>query len=211
MKKTAYKGVLWHYVHTKFHRNPSMVSKAINKEVKYHLQSDGTTSEVQSRPAHPSGPRWITFHFFRLGSIATVHLQLGLFPLRFSTKMRAFIVAHMRATCPTHPILFDLITIIIFIQEYKLWIYPLCSFSPASCHVISLRSKYSPQHRALKHPQSVFSHHKRPSFTPIQRTSIIIFEYILIFTFLGSTNGEAREMHTEFIRNKCKEETVWEI
>jgi hypothetical protein len=29
-------------------------------------------------------------------------------------------------------------------------------FSPASCHFISLRSKYSPQHPVLKHPQSMF-------------------------------------------------------
>jgi hypothetical protein len=35
-------------------------------------------------------------------------------------------------------------------------------FSPTSCHFISLRTKYSPQHRVLKHPQSVFL--QRPSF-----------------------------------------------
>jgi hypothetical protein len=29
-------------------------------------------------------------------------------------------------------------------------------FSPTPCHFISLRSKYSPQHPVLKHPQSVF-------------------------------------------------------
>jgi hypothetical protein len=28
-------------------------------------------------------------------------------------------------------------------------------FSPTSCHFIPLRSKYSPQHPVLKHPQSV--------------------------------------------------------
>jgi hypothetical protein len=28
-------------------------------------------------------------------------------------------------------------------------------FFPASCHFISLRSKYSPQHPVLKHPQSM--------------------------------------------------------
>jgi hypothetical protein len=28
--------------------------------------------------------------------------------------------------------------------------------SPASCHFLSLKSKYSPQHPVLKHPQSVF-------------------------------------------------------
>jgi hypothetical protein len=29
-------------------------------------------------------------------------------------------------------------------------------FSPISRHFISLRTKYSPQHPALKHPQSMF-------------------------------------------------------
>jgi hypothetical protein len=29
-------------------------------------------------------------------------------------------------------------------------------FSPTSCHFISLRSRYSPQHPILKHPQSMF-------------------------------------------------------
>jgi hypothetical protein len=28
-------------------------------------------------------------------------------------------------------------------------------FSPTSCHFASLRSKYSPQYPALKHPQSI--------------------------------------------------------
>jgi hypothetical protein len=29
-------------------------------------------------------------------------------------------------------------------------------FSPTSCHFISLRSKYNPQHPVLKQPQSMF-------------------------------------------------------
>jgi hypothetical protein len=32
----------------------------------------------------------------------------------------------------------------------------IMQFSPTSCHFISLRSKYSPQHPVLKHPQSMF-------------------------------------------------------
>jgi hypothetical protein len=47
-------------------------------------------------------------------------------------------------------------------------------FSPPSCHFIPLRSKYSPQHPVLKHPQSPFFSYLiwGPSFTPIQsRTS----------------------------------------
>jgi hypothetical protein len=32
----------------------------------------------------------------------------------------------------------------------------IMQFSPTSCHFIPLRSKYSPQHSVLKHPQSMF-------------------------------------------------------
>jgi hypothetical protein len=32
----------------------------------------------------------------------------------------------------------------------------IMQFSQTSCHFISLRSKYSPQHPVLKHPQSMF-------------------------------------------------------
>jgi hypothetical protein len=42
-------------------------------------------------------------------------------------------------------------------------------FPPISCHFIFLRTKYSPEHPVLKHPQSTFFPlSQRPSFTPIQ-------------------------------------------
>jgi hypothetical protein len=39
------------------------------------------------------------------------------------------------------------------VQVMKLFIM---QFSPTFCHFISLRSKYSPQHPVLKHPQPMF-------------------------------------------------------
>jgi hypothetical protein len=33
--------------------------------------------------------------------------------------------------------------------------FHIVQFSPASCHFITLRPKYSPEHRVLNHPQSV--------------------------------------------------------
>jgi hypothetical protein len=43
-------------------------------------------------------------------------------------------------------------------------------FSSTSCHFISLRAKYSPQHPVLKYPQSMFlPQSQRPIFTPIQK------------------------------------------
>jgi hypothetical protein len=43
-----------------------------------------------------------------------------------------------------------LIILIILGHEYKSWSCSLCSFFPTSCHFISLRSKYSPEHPVLK-------------------------------------------------------------
>jgi len=73
------------------------------------------------------------------------------------------------ATCPTHLILLDFITQTIFGEEYRSLSSLLCSFPPLPCYLVPLRSKYSPQHPILKHPQPTFLPQcERPSFTPIQ-------------------------------------------
>jgi len=48
----------------------------------------------------------------------------GLFPSGFPTEiLYAFLISSMCATCPTHFILLDLITWIIYGEAYKLWSY----------------------------------------------------------------------------------------
>jgi hypothetical protein len=74
-----------------------------------------------------------------------------------------------------------LIVLIILSKEYKLWSSSLCSFSPAFCHFIPLWSKYSSQHRVLKHP-----HVRDQVAPPYKTTGKIIILYFLIFMFLDS-------------------------
>jgi hypothetical protein len=63
----------------------------------------------------------------------------------------------------------------------------ITQFSPTSCHLIFLRSIYSPQHSSLRHPQSVFLPQcQRPSFTPIRnnRQNYSFVYYFYVFTGL---------------------------
>jgi hypothetical protein len=59
----------------------------------------------------------------------------------------------IRVTCTAHLILLDLITRIIFGEDYRSLSSSLCSFSPLPCYLVSLWPKYSPQYLILRHPQ----------------------------------------------------------
>jgi hypothetical protein len=62
---------------------------------------------------------------------------------------------------------------------------PPVQLSPFSSYFIPLRSKHSPQHPVLKHPQSMlFPQCERPSFTPIlnkwQNYSCVYFNHFIL-------------------------------
>ena len=70
-------------------------------------------------------------------------------------------------------ILLDFITRIIFDEEYRSLSSSLCSFLHSPVTLVPLRSKYSPQHPILKHPQTTFLPQcEGPSFTPIYKTPV---------------------------------------
>jgi hypothetical protein len=76
-------------------------------------------------------------------------------PFRFSDYI--FSISHISHTCymthPSHPPWFDHPNIWWSIQVMELLIM---QFSPAVCHFLCFKSKYSSQHPVNKHPQSVF-------------------------------------------------------
>jgi hypothetical protein len=60
----------------------------------------------------------------------------------------------------------------------------IMQFSPASRHFFSLRSKYSPKHLVLKHPQSVFSLKVRDQVShPYKTGEIIVLYFFNIYVF----------------------------
>ena len=72
----------------------------------------------------------------------------------------------IHATCSAHLILLNFITCTILGEEYKSFSSSLCSLLH---YLVPSRSKYSPQHYVLKHPQLPFLPQcQRPGFTPIQ-------------------------------------------
>jgi hypothetical protein len=81
----------------------------------------------QSSPHHP--------HSISTQSslMLSAHVRLGLpsvlFPTDFPTnKLYTFLFSPIRATCPAHLILLDMITLMILGEEYKSHISSLCSF-----------------------------------------------------------------------------------
>ena len=72
------------------------------------------------------------------------------------------------ATCPAHPILLDLITRMIFGEEYRSLSFSKCSLLHSLYHK-PLRTEHLPQHPLLKHPQPTFLPQcQKPNLTPSQ-------------------------------------------
>ena len=109
--------------------------------------------------------------------------------LRFPHQNHAY-ASHppIRATCPANLIRLYLITRKILGEEYRSLSSSLCSLLYSPCHLVPLRPKYSSQHpfsntlslRSSLNVSDQVSH-------TYKTTGKIIFQYILIYIFLDST------------------------
>jgi len=116
---------------------------------------------IQSKPSHPISLISIL--------ILSTHLDLlipsGLYPPRFLSKARYAILFYpVRATRLANLILLDLILLISFSEEWRLWSSSLCDI--VCFHVTSSYGQRF-QKPILEHPQSTFfPQYDRPIFRP---------------------------------------------
>jgi len=143
----------------------------------------------QPKPVHIPTSHLLEIHPNIIHSSTPKSPQWSL-SLRFSTKnLYTSISSPIRARCPAHLILLDFITRTILGEVYKSFSSSLCSLLHSPRYLFPLRSKYSPQHHALKYPQLPFLPQcQRPSFTSIQNNrQNYVSMYILIFKIWKAT------------------------
>jgi hypothetical protein len=134
---------------------------------------------IHHKIPQPISPRSILIQSFylRLG------LPSGLFPPGFPTKtLHTFVSSPMRATCPAHLILVDLISLILSGEEYKIWSSSLCNFfnllllHPSLVQIFSL----GPCSQILSLCSSL---NVRDQVSHPHKTGRIMVLYILTFNF----------------------------
>jgi hypothetical protein len=123
-----------------------LVYKLVKKFYAFY-GTDGLLSRSQELATGPnpepdkSGPRPHTQIFRHILMLSCHHYIYACLPSDFSTKvLYAFLTSHMRATCPAHLILLDLITVVMLGKWYKILSSLLCNFLHsvhyAGCYII---------------------------------------------------------------------------
>jgi hypothetical protein len=110
-----------------------------------------------------SWARWVQSTIFHIISLTSIPIlssqarlchQSGFIPSGFRTKtIYEFLISTIHATCHTDLIL-DLDSLMMFGETYKLCSSSFCLLQPPNTS--SHRSRYSSQHRLLRHPHSIF-------------------------------------------------------
>ena len=151
---------------------------------------------IQSFPSHPTCWRPILV----LSSHLHYIFQVGSFPRISPPKPCMHLLSPIRSTFPVHLILLDLITRIIFGEEYR-------SLSPSFCCLLQF-----PITSSLLGPNiflsTLFSNNLslhsslivRRFLTPVQKAGKIIVLYIFVFIFLDSKMGDKKILHRMIAR-----------
>jgi hypothetical protein len=86
-----------------------------NPKVNYRVHKSPPPAPIlmKMNPVHTLPPSFLKIHF---NIIRTSTSQSSGFPAKM---LYTFLVFTMLAACPTHPILFDLIILVLFGEEYK--------------------------------------------------------------------------------------------
>jgi hypothetical protein len=149
-------------------------------------KSSPHTCPPYSRLTHHPVSVHTPFHLIYLrlivSSLRCLDLQNGLFPSGVVNKISCpFLISPSHAAYPSHLILNLTVLIWWRVCVTTLLLMRFSSF----LSLLSLKSKRSPQHPVLRHPQSVFFPKcERPSSTPKQNNRWNnIFLYIVIFMF----------------------------
>jgi hypothetical protein len=121
-----------------------------NPNVHYHVQKNLSRVYPEPQAFSPHLPPIFLRSILILSSHLRLGLQSRLIPSGFQTKVSyAFTISPMRATCPIRLALLDSVTLMTFVEAYKL------RRCPSSGYFLPVRPEYSPQHPVLKDPQSM--------------------------------------------------------